>query len=137
MLSRRLLRIKVLKTLFAHIQSGADNMIASEKNLMTSVDKAYDLYFQLLTLPVELAEYARERQELARQKRLPTYEDLNPNTRFVDNAVIRMIAGSDSINDRIAARRFGRSMPSSAKATITKNTCKAPKRRSTTTAAFL
>lgn len=107
MLSRRLLRIKVLKTLFAHIQSGADNMIASEKNLMASVDKAYDLYFQLLTLPVELAEYARNRQELARQKRLPTYEDLHPNTRFVDNAVIRLIANSDAVNDRIAARKLG------------------------------
>lgn len=106
MLSRRLLRIKVLKTLFAHIQSGADNMIASEKNLMASVDKAYDLYFQLLTLPVELAEYARSRQELARQKRLPTYEDLHPNTRFVDNAVIRLIANSDTVNNRIAARKL-------------------------------
>ncbi len=106
MLSRRLLRIKVLKTLFAHIQSGADNMIASEKNLMASVDKAYDLYFLLLTLPVELAEYARNRQELARQKRLPTYEDLHPNTRFVDNAVIRLIANSDAVNDRIAARKL-------------------------------
>lgn len=92
--------------MFAHIQSGADNMIASEKNLMASVDKAYDLYFQLLTLPVELAEYARNRQELARQKRLPTYEDLHPNTRFVDNAVIRLIANSDAVNDRIAARKL-------------------------------
>ncbi len=81
-------------------------MIASEKNLMASVDKAYDLYFQLLTLPVELAEYARSRQELARQKRLPTYEDLHPNTRFVDNAVIRLIANSDAVNDRIAARKL-------------------------------
>ncbi len=81
-------------------------MIASEKNLVASVDKAYDLYFQLLTLPVELAEYARNRQELARQKRLPTYEDLHPNTRFVDNAVIRLIANSDAVNDRIAARKL-------------------------------
>ncbi len=81
-------------------------MIASEKNLMASVDKAYDLYFQLLTLPVELAEYARSRQELARQKRLPTYEDLHPNTRFIDNAVIRLIANSDAVNDRIAARKM-------------------------------
>lgn len=53
MLSRRLLRIKVVKALFAHLKSGADNMIASEKTLMTSVDKAYDLYFQILILPVE------------------------------------------------------------------------------------
>ena len=107
MLSRRLLRIKVLKALFAHIQSGADNRIASEKSLMSAVDKSYDLYFQMLTLPVELAAYARERQELARNKHLPTYEDLHPNTRFVDNALIRLIAESDSVNDRVAARKLG------------------------------
>ena len=64
MLSRRLLRIKVVKALFAHLKSGADNMMASEKTLMASVDKAYDLYFQILTLPVELTRYAEQRQEL-------------------------------------------------------------------------
>ena len=80
MLSRRLLRIKVVKALFAHLKSGADNMMASEKTLMASVDKAYDLYFQILTLPVELARYAEQRQDLAILKNLPTYEVLNPNT---------------------------------------------------------
>ena len=104
MLSRRLLRIKVVKALFAHLKSGADNMMASEKTLMASVDKAYDLYFQILTLPVELTRYAEQRQELAKQKKLPTYEDLNPNTKFVDNRVTRVIANSDAVNDRIAAR---------------------------------
>ena len=107
MLSRRLLRIKVVKALFAHLKSGADNMIASEKTLMASVDKAYDLYFQIITLPVEVARYAEQRQELAKQKKLPTHEDLNPNTKFVDNAVIRIIANSDAVNDRIAARKLG------------------------------
>lgn len=107
MLSRRLLRIKVIKALFAHLKSGADNMMASEKTLMASVDKAYDLYFQLLILPVEVARYAEQRQELAKQKKLPTYEDLHPNTKFVDNAVIRIIANSDSVNDRVAARKLG------------------------------
>ena len=107
MLSRRLLRIKVVKALFAHLKSGADNMMASEKTLMASVVKAYDLYFQILTLPVELARYAEQRQELAKQKKLPTYEDLNPNTKFVDNRVTRVIANSDAVNDRIAARKLG------------------------------
>ena len=107
MLSRRLLRIKVIKALFAHLKSGADNMMASEKTLMASVDKAYDLYFQIITLPVEVARYAEQRQELAKQKKLPTFEDLNPNTKFVDNAVIRVIANSDAVNDRIAARKLG------------------------------
>ena len=107
MLSRRLLRIKVVKALFAHLKSGADNMMASEKTLMASVDKAYDLYFQILTLPVELARYAEQRQELAKQKKLPTYEDLNPNTKFVDNRVTRVIANSAAVNARIAARKLG------------------------------
>ena len=110
MLSRRLLRIKVVKALFAHLKSGADNMMASEKTLMASVDKAYDLYFQILTLPVELTRYAEQRQELAKQKKLPTYEDLNPNTKFVDNQVIRVIANSDAVNDHIAARKLIRTL---------------------------
>ena len=82
-------------------------MMASEITLMASVDKAYDLYFQIITLPVEVARYAEQRQELAKQKKLPTHEDLNPNTKFVDNAVIRIIANSDAVNDRIAARKLG------------------------------
>ena len=107
MLSRRLLRIKVAKALFAHLKSDADNMIASEKTLMASIDKAYDLYFLMLALPVELARYAGQRIEIAKAKKLPTFEDLHPNTKFVDNAVIRTIANSDAVNDHLAARKLG------------------------------
>lgn len=107
MLSRRLLRIKVVKALFAHFKSDADNMIASEKTLMTSIDKSYDLLFQLLALPVELVRYARQRQEIAMAKKLPTFEDLHPNTKFVDNAVIRIIANSDAVNDYLTVHKLG------------------------------
>lgn len=106
MLSRRLLRIKVAKALYAHLQSDADNMIASEKTLMASIDKSYDLYFQLLTLPEALVKYATERQEIAKQKKLPTFEDLNPNTKFIDNQVIRTISVTDAINDHMAAKKL-------------------------------
>lgn len=107
MLSRRLLRIKVLKALFAHLKSDADNLIASEKGLIASVDKAYDLYFQLLTLSAELVHYAAERQEIAKQKKLPTFEDLHPNTKFIDNCVIRTIANTDAVNDYVASHKLG------------------------------
>ena len=107
MLSRRLLRIKVLKALFAHLKSESDNMIASEKNLVATVDKAYDLYFQLLTLPEQLVKYAQERIDIAKQKKLPTFEDLHPNTKFVDNAVIRIISTTDAVADHVATRKLG------------------------------
>ena len=106
MLSRRLLRVKVAKNLYAHLKSGSENLRASEKNLVESIDRAYDLYFQMLSLIVEVAHYAEGRQELAKQKKLPTYEDLNPNRRFVDNAVVHLIATSDSVCDELAARKL-------------------------------
>lgn len=106
MLSRRLLRIKALKALYAHLKTEADSMMVSEKSMMNTIDKAYDLYFQMLSLPAELVRYAESRQELARKKMLPSYEDLNPNTKFVDNVVIRLLANSDAIGDYLTARKL-------------------------------
>ena len=106
MISRRMLRIKVVKALYAHMKSDADSLMASEKMLVTSIDKTYDLYFLLMSLVVEMAQYAEQRQEAAKNKKLPTYEDLNPNRKFVDNAVIRLLAQSDSVNDYLASRKL-------------------------------
>ena len=106
MISRRLLRIKALKALYAHLKSESESLMASEKTLIASIDKTYDLYFQMLSLIVEVARYADERQQAAMQKKLPTYEDLNPNRKFVENAVIHLIAESDSVNDYLAAHKL-------------------------------
>ena len=106
MISRRLLRIKALKALYAHLKSESESLMASEKTLRASIDKTYDLYFQMLSLIVEVARYADERQQAAMQKKLPTYEDLNPNRKFVENAVIHLIAESDSVNDYLAAHKL-------------------------------
>ena len=106
MISRRMLRIKAIKALYAHLKSDADSLMASEKTLVASIDKTYDLYFLMLSLIVELAHYAEQRQELARKKQLPTYEDLNPNRKFVENSVIRLIDSSDAVNDYLAARKL-------------------------------
>lgn len=106
MLSRRLLRIKVAKNLYAHLKSGSTNLMVSEKNLIASIDKAYDLYLQMMSLIVDVARYAENRIEIAKQKKLPTYEDLNPNRRFVDNAVINLLTNAESVSDAIAIRKL-------------------------------
>lgn len=95
-----------MKALYAHIKSESDSLAASEKTLVASIDKTYDLYFQMLSLIVEVARYAESRQEMAKQKKLPTFEDLNPNRKFVENSVISLIAESDSVNDYLAAHRL-------------------------------
>lgn len=106
MISRRMLRIKVIKALYAHLKSDADSLMASEKTLVASIDKTYDLYMLMMSLIVEMADHIEQRQELAKKKQLPTYEDLNPNRKFVDNAVVRLIASSDSVNDHLASHKL-------------------------------
>lgn len=107
MFSRRFLRIKVIKALYAHFKSESDSLVASEKNLISSIDKAYDLYFQMLRLIVDVRNYAAERIELARNKKLPTYADLNPNMRFVENTVITQIETSDGLNAKLNKQGLG------------------------------
>ena len=106
MLSRRILRIKAMKALYAHLKSESTSMMVSEKNMLVSIDKTYSLYFQLLLLPVEVAHYVEQRIDIAKSKQLPTHEDLNPNTRFIDNSVIRVIANGDSVNDYATPRKL-------------------------------
>ena len=107
MLSRRLLRLKVIKALYAHIESESDNLQASEKSLVASIDKTYDLYFQMLELIVDITRYAEERQEIARHKKLPTHEDLNPNRKFVENSVIARIADDEAVKAYLGKRALG------------------------------
>lgn len=101
------MRIKVVKAIYAHLQSNSDNLIASQKSLMSSIDKSYDLYFLLLQLPVAMADHARRLQEIAKEKHLATAEDLNPNTRFVDSALVHLIENSDLLNDHMSRRSLG------------------------------
>lgn len=72
----------------------ADSLDQARKSLTGSLDKAYELYHMLLLLPVEITRLQRERIENAKEKYIPTSEDLNPNTRFIDNTLIPSISQS-------------------------------------------
>src|SRR5512133_3138439 len=103
MISRRLLRIKALMALYAMNRREDGNLPQAEKELMFSIEKTYDLYHYLLQLITELSVIASGKIEQALRKRIPTDEDLNPNRRFADNAVINQIRNSADFNRYIGA----------------------------------
>jgi len=110
MLSRRLLRIKIVKALYAWFQTGEGTeaeMRAARRNLRASIDRAYDLYFQMLWLVVEVRRYAEGRIELGRKKHRPTAEERNPNIRFVSGELIRRIEESDAVVDHVKRQKLG------------------------------
>jgi N utilization substance protein B len=84
-----------MQALYAYFKKEDGTSITkSEKELLFSINKAYDLYHLLFLLITDLADYADSRIELARNKKIPTHEDLHPNTKFVDNKAIKQIRDS-------------------------------------------
>ena len=91
MISRRIIRTKVLQVLYAYYSSEERSINNTEKELFFCIHKSYDLYHYLLALVIEIADYAENRIELKQNKHLPTEEDLNPNTKFVTNLFIQQL----------------------------------------------
>jgi len=101
MISRRLLRIKIMQILFAYFKTEGSSLNKFESQLFFSINKSYDLYHYLLLLITEIADYASARIEIAKQKRIPTSEDLDPNTRFINNRLIHQIRNNESLQKYI------------------------------------
>ena len=97
MISRRQLRIKALQSLYAYYKTGREDMGRSEKELHFNIEKAYELYHYLLLLIIDVVLYAESRIELARNKRIPTHEDLHPNTRFIDNRLVDQLRNNEQL----------------------------------------
>lgn len=99
MINRVLIRLKVIQVVYAYYQNGGKNVEAAEKELFYSLSKAYDLYNYLLLLMVEVTRFADRRIDNRRHKLRPTYEDLNPNTRFIDNAFMAQLAANKQLEE--------------------------------------
>lgn len=101
MISRRYLRVKAFQALYSYFQSEDKNMNKSEKDLFVSIERMHDLYIYLLGIGNELVHHAQMKIEENKQKRLPTDLDLNPNVKFVDNAIFRLLKNNISLNRQL------------------------------------
>ncbi len=99
MLNRRHIRIKVLQILYAFFHSESDDLTKSERDLNNSFDKAHSLYIHLLLLLVAIKKQAEDKIEKGKVKLLPTQEDLNPNTKFIDNKTLSLLAENLLLTD--------------------------------------
>ena len=104
MLSRRLIRIKVFKTLFAFVGSESDNVNAAQKTLLESCDKVRDLYYFMLNIAGPLVRVAEEKIAAGLRKFHPTDAEANPNYKFVRNRFAALLSDDPEFG-RICAKR--------------------------------
>lgn len=99
MINRILIRVKVVQAVYSYVVSGPDCKLIKAKNeLQLSFEKSYELYMYLLKLIIELTDLQDRAIDDARNKFLPTEEDLNPNTRFIDNWFVEQLRNNDVLN---------------------------------------
>jgi len=98
MISRRIIRTKVMQVLYAYYSSEEKSLNNTEKELFFCIHKTYDLYHYLFALVIDIADYAEGRIEIKKNKHQPTHEDLHPNTKFVSNLFINQLRSNRQLN---------------------------------------
>ena len=106
MINRVLIRSKVLQMVYAFYQKENTNLRDMEKEFIESLEKSYELYHYLLLLMNDITYYAEKRIDQKRNKYLPTEEDINPNTRFIDNRFVAQLRENHALDHYVSAHKL-------------------------------
>ena len=92
-----------MQLLYAFSKKEGNTIAEGEKDLFKSISKSTDLYYYIFLLITEIQRKAFLKIDAAKNRKAPTREDLNPNTRFIENPVIAQIAGNRKFKTYINA----------------------------------
>lgn len=106
MLTRRHIRIKVLQNIYAINKTDHGDLDKQEKFLVYSIEQTRDLHVLLLALLAAIHEHAKKQIEKRKQLHLASKEDLNPDTSFVDNPVLRKISDNPFLADLVKKQKL-------------------------------
>lgn len=106
MLNRRYLRIKTMQALYSYFQQDRPDIGLHEKELFKSLDKIYDLYIYVLVLLNDMHHTAHLVLEENKNKRLPSKEDLDPNLKFIQNAILVSLSESGELRRELTNRKI-------------------------------
>ena len=92
--------------LYGSVLAGGGTLAEAEAGLDASCEATRDLYVFMLGIVPPLTRVARERLESARKKFNPTEEERNPNMKFADNALARLLDEDPDFAKAFSKRKF-------------------------------
>jgi N utilization substance protein B len=92
--------------LYAFNRREDDDLAHAETELLFSIGKTYDLYHYLLLLILEIADISSDRIDMALQKNIPSIDDLNPNRRFIENAIVKQLRNNKDLQKYLAENKL-------------------------------
>ena len=99
MINRQLIRIKLVQVLYSYLQKGSHNPDACEKELLLSLDKAYDLYNFLLMLLVEVGRMSVRMLEVHQARSKKLRDGIQWSRKFADNRFIIQLDSNRQLRD--------------------------------------
>ena len=106
MLNRRHIRVKVMQTMYAFKGSESDDFSKDQKFLLFSIDNMYNLYLLLLSLLIEVQKRAESDLQKKQQKHLATKEDKDPNRKFVNNQLLKLLRENKTLQSQFEANKI-------------------------------
>ncbi len=106
MLNRRHIRVKVMQSIYAMHQKNSDDLEKEEKFLIHSIDNIQDLYLIMLSSLIEIRKKEVVFLETSSKKHLATPEEKNPNTKFVNNAILLGLQNNNSLSIALEKRKI-------------------------------
>ena len=106
MLNRRILRVKVFKTLYSYAENHGMTLREAEALLDRSCESTRDLYLFLLAMAAPLTAEANARLEAARAKFNPTEEERHPNLKFAQNRIAPLLSEDPDFSKLTAKKHF-------------------------------
>jgi len=104
-LNRRHIRVKVMQSVYAMHQNNSDNLEKEEKFLFYSIENIQDLYLTMLSSLMEIRNKEEDFLDKSSKKHLATPAERNPNKKFINNAVLQLLAESNSISIALENRK--------------------------------
>lgn len=90
---------ELMEATFGNFMSSHGGIREAYTQLKQSMEKARELYFRLLLLPVAITELRSRRIEAGRAKLRPSAEDINPDVRLLHSPLIELIKENVQIQE--------------------------------------
>lgn len=97
MINRELIRIKLVQVLYSYIQKGTYRPDVAEKELLLSLDKAYDLYNYMLLLMVEVGRMSVRMLEMRQSRSKKLKDGIIWSHKFADNRFILQLESNKQL----------------------------------------
>ncbi len=95
-----------MQALYSYFQHEKGDIKAFERDLFKNLDRIYELYLYILALLVDMQHVSMVKIDERRNKRLPNQSDLNPNLRFVNNALLKSLAENPELKAQVEKRHI-------------------------------